>query len=96
MSLTIIAIGASGKSCVFAFGGDQFVRPQQERQLEQYFSIIYCMFNAGSILGTYVPPYLREKVSCFGDRSCFPVAFGVPTIVMIVATSTNLIQFNFN
>ncbi len=91
VGLFIIAVGTGGiKPCVSAFGGDQFVRPQQERQLEQFFSVFYFSINAGSLISTYVTPYLREKVHCFGDESCFPLAFGVPAILMIVALGKQL------
>ena len=86
VGLITIAIGTGGiKPCVSAFGGDQFQRPQQEKQLEQFFSVFYFAINAGSLISTYVTPYLREKVHCFGQESCFPLAFGVPAILMIVA-----------
>jgi solute carrier family 15 oligopeptide transporter 1 len=84
--LLIIAIGTGGiKPCVSAFGGDQFVRPQQDRQLEAFFSVFYFAINAGSLISTAVTPILREDVQCFGDETCYPLAFGVPAILMIVA-----------
>lgn len=84
--LLIIAIGTGGiKPCVSAFGGDQFVRPQQDRQLEAFFSVFYFSINAGSLISTFITPILREDVSCFGDETCYPLAFGVPAILMIVA-----------
>lgn len=86
--LLIIAIGTGGiKPCVSAFGGDQFVRPQQDRQLETFFSIFYISINAGSLLSTFITPILREDVQCFDQASCFPLAFGVPAILMIIAVS---------
>lgn len=84
--LLIIAIGTGGiKPCVSAFGGDQFVRPQQDRQLEAFFSVFYFSINAGSLISTFITPILREDVNCFGDETCYPLAFGVPAILMIVA-----------
>lgn len=84
--LLIIAIGTGGiKPCVSAFGGDQFVRPQQDRQLEAFFSVFYFSINAGSLISTFITPILREDVYCFGKDSCYPLAFGVPAILMIVA-----------
>jgi solute carrier family 15 oligopeptide transporter 1 len=84
--LLIIAIGTGGiKPCVSAFGGDQFVRPQQDKQLEQFFSVFYFAINAGSLISTFITPILREDVQCFGDDTCYPLAFGVPALLMIVA-----------
>jgi solute carrier family 15 oligopeptide transporter 1 len=84
--LLIIAIGTGGiKPCVSAFGGDQFVRPQQDRQLESFFSVFYFSVNAGSLISTAVTPILREDVSCFGDDTCYPLAFGVPAVLMLIS-----------
>ncbi len=84
--LFIIAIGTGGiKPCVSAFGGDQFVRPQQDKQLVAFFSVFYFSVNAGSLISTFVTPILREDVHCFNKDSCYPLAFGVPAILMIVA-----------
>lgn len=86
LGLFIIGVGTGGiKPCVSAFGGEQFVRPQQDKQLEQFFSYFYISINAGSLLSTLLTPILREDVQCFGQNSCFPLAFGVPAILMIVA-----------
>ncbi|EFX84703.1 hypothetical protein DAPPUDRAFT_99512 [Daphnia pulex] len=86
LGLFIIGVGTGGiKPCVSAFGGEQFVRPQQDKQLEQFFSYFYISINAGSLLSTLLTPILREDIQCFGQNSCFPLAFGVPAILMIVA-----------
>lgn len=90
LGLLIIALGTGGiKPCVSAFGGDQFVRPQQDRQLEQFFSYFYISINAGSLLSTLLTPVLREDVQCFGQTSCFSLAFGVPAVLMIVAVGAS-------
>ena len=86
IGLLLIAIGTGGiKPCVVAFGGDQFKLPEQERQLQSFFSVFYFFINAGSLIGTFMTPILREDVHCFGDESCFSLAFGVPGILMAVA-----------
>ncbi|XP_022662348.1 solute carrier family 15 member 1-like isoform X3 [Varroa destructor] len=84
LGLGLIAIGTGGiKPCVAAFGGDQFVRGQ-ELYLEQFFSIFYMCINAGSVLSTAITPYLRA-IPCNGRDSCFPLAFGVPAILMVIS-----------
>lgn len=85
IGLLLIALGTGGiKPCVSAFGGDQFVLPQQERQLAQFFSIFYFSINAGSLISTFVTPVLRDDVKCFND-DCYSLAFGVPAVLMLVA-----------
>lgn len=86
VGLAIIAFGTGGiKPCVSAFGGDQFVRPQQDKQLEQFFSVFYFAINAGSLISTFVTPILREDVHCFGEESCYSLAFGLPAVLMVIA-----------
>ncbi|XP_003739698.1 solute carrier family 15 member 2 [Galendromus occidentalis] len=82
--LALIALGTGGiKPCVAAFGGDQFVKGQ-EIWLEQFFSFFYMCINAGSTLSTAITPLLRAT-PCNGQDSCFPLAFGVPAILMVVS-----------
>ncbi|XP_063872254.1 solute carrier family 15 member 1-like isoform X2 [Scylla paramamosain] len=85
LGLLLIALGTGGiKPCVSAFGGDQFVLPQQEKQLTQFFFVFYFSINAGSLLSTFITPILRDDVQCFGD-DCYSLAFGVPAILMFIA-----------
>jgi len=87
IGLFLIAVGTGGiKPCVASFGGDQFKLPQQERLLQTFFSIFYFSINAGSLIGTSLTPYLREDVECFGEDTCYSLAFGVPAILMLLAT----------
>merc|ERR1719422_1906179 len=87
LGLALIAIGTGGiKPCVSAFGGDQFKLPEQERQLQTFFSVFYFAINAGSLISTALTPILREDVHCFGEETCYSLAFGVPAILMGVAT----------
>nr|XP_018914464.1 PREDICTED: peptide transporter family 1-like isoform X1 [Bemisia tabaci] len=86
LGLVLIAIGTGGiKPCVSAFGGDQFVLPQQERQLQQFFSIFYFSINAGSVISTFITPIFREDVQCLGMKTCYPLAFGVPALLMVAS-----------
>jgi len=87
LGLALIAIGTGGiKPCVSAFGGDQFKLPEQERQLQTFFSVFYFAINAGSLISTILTPQIREDVECFGDDTCYSLAFGIPAILMAVAT----------
>jgi len=86
VGLLLTSIGAGGiKPCVSSFGGDQFVVPDQEDHLRKFFSVFYFTINAGSLLSTFITPELRKSVQCFGKDSCFPLAFGVPAILMLVS-----------
>lgn len=80
-----MAVGTGGiKPCVSSFGGDQF-HPSQITEIQTFFSMFYFAINAGSVLSTLLTPEMRSW-HCFGINSCYPVAFGVPAILMIVAT----------
>lgn len=88
LGLVLIAIGTGGiKPCVSSFGGDQFNLPTQEKYLQKFFSIFYFFINAGSLFSTSVTPELREGHQCFGRDSCFPLAFGVPAVLMLISIS---------
>lgn len=85
LGLMLIAIGTGGiKPCVSSFGGEQFTLPQQARQLAAFFSVFYFSINAGSLISTYLTPELRT-IQCLGMDTCYPLSFGVPAILMIVA-----------
>ena len=84
IALVLIAIGTGGiKPCVSAFGADQF-KESQTRQKETFFSMFYMAINLGSLLSMIITPILRTSVQCF-DSDCYPLAFGVPAILMVVA-----------
>ncbi|KAH8338871.1 hypothetical protein KR074_007852, partial [Drosophila pseudoananassae] len=86
LGLALIALGSGGiKPCVAAFGGDQFKVPEQVKQIASFFSLFYFAINSGSLISTTVTPILREDVSCFDDINCYPLAFGVPAVLMVVS-----------
>ncbi|CAG2113595.1 unnamed protein product, partial [Medioppia subpectinata] len=80
----VLSYSAVAEKSVSAFGGDQF-GPGQEKHLAKFFSFFYIAINAGSLLSTSTTPIMREDVQCFGRASCYPLAFGVPAVLMIVA-----------
>ncbi|CAL7933595.1 unnamed protein product [Xylocopa violacea] len=85
LGLVLIAVGTGGiKPCVAAFGGDQFVLPQQERYLSTFFSLFYFSINFGSLISTFLTPVLRS-VSCFNETSCYSLAFLVPAVLMTLS-----------
>ncbi|NXA97974.1 S15A1 protein, partial [Melanocharis versteri] len=92
IGLILIALGTGGiKPCVSAFGGDQF-EDDQEKQRSTFFSLFYLAINAGSLISTIVTPSLRAtECGIHTKNECFPLAFGVPAILMAVALVVFLI-----
>ncbi|KAG9492191.1 hypothetical protein GDO78_000609 [Eleutherodactylus coqui] len=86
LGLILIALGTGGiKPCVAAFGGDQF-EEEQDKQRSRFFSIFYLSINAGSLLSTIITPILRGlECGIHTQEKCYPVAFGVPAALMVVA-----------
>ena len=77
LALIITAVGIGGiKPSVSAFGGDQFVLPQQEAQLTIFFSVYYFSINMGATFSEIITPILRKDVSCMGQDTCYSLAFG--------------------
>ncbi|XP_018420143.1 PREDICTED: solute carrier family 15 member 1 [Nanorana parkeri] len=86
IGLILIAFGTGGiKPCVAAFGGDQFDE-SQDKQRSRFFSIFYLSINAGSLLSTIITPILRgQECGIHSKQKCYPLAFGVPAALMVVA-----------
>ncbi|CAJ0584640.1 unnamed protein product, partial [Mesorhabditis spiculigera] len=85
IGMVMIGFGTGGiKPCVAAFGADQFEKGH-ERMLSMFFSMFYFSINAGSMISTFISPIFRS-MTCLGQDSCYPLAFGIPAILMIVAT----------
>ncbi|NWT68630.1 S15A1 protein, partial [Prunella himalayana] len=86
VGLVLIALGTGGiKPCVSAFGGDQF-EEDQEKQRSTFFSLFYLSINAGSLLSTLVTPSIRaSECGIHTKQECYPLAFGVPAVLMAVA-----------
>ncbi|CAG9803479.1 unnamed protein product [Chironomus riparius] len=75
----------SMRSNLVAFGADQYVLPGEAKGLELYFPLQMLCIKFGSLLGRIVAPILREDVKCFGDDSCYFMAFGTPTLTILLA-----------
>ena len=79
VGLVLIAIGAGGiKPCVSAHVGDQFGR-NNEHLLSKVFGGFYFSINLGAFVSSLLTPYLLSR---FGPQ----VAFGVPGVLMFLAT----------
>eukprot|EP00051_Salpingoeca_urceolata_P016079 m.212030 g.212030 ORF g.212030 m.212030 type:complete len:755 (+) comp18583_c0_seq4:2147-4411(+) len=85
LGLLLTAIGTGGiKPCVASFGGDQF-DITQAHLLSGFFAMFYASINAGSLISTLLTPKLRGDVACFGSDECYPLAFGLPALLMVAA-----------
>ncbi|NBD10617.1 POT-type proton-dependent oligopeptide transporter [Corallococcus silvisoli] len=77
--LTLIAVGSGGiKPCVAAMVGDQFTAGNSHL-VKKVFAIFYWTINFGSFFASLFVPLLMTK---FGPA----VAFGVPGVLMFLAT----------
>ncbi len=77
--LVLIAVGSGGiKPCVSAHVGDQFGRGNWSK-VERVYQAFYFIINFGSMFATLLVPWLMEHYG-------FGVAFGVPGVLMFLAT----------
>ena len=84
LGLVLISIGTGGiKPCVSSFGADQFVHAghpaTRTHAISSFSHIFYFAINLGSVGSFIITPLLREYVG-------YPVAFGVPAILLTLAT----------
>ena len=85
VGLLLIGIGTGGiKPCVGVLGGDQFEANEQKRR-ENFFSIFYAAINLGALLSNFLTPLLRSNNRCVNRSDCYPLAFGVPALLMLAA-----------
>ncbi|KAK7882495.1 hypothetical protein WMY93_028669 [Mugilogobius chulae] len=59
---------------------------KQEKQRSTFFSVFYLCINGGSLLSTIITPILRaQQCGIHTKADCFPLAFGIPAILMVVS-----------
>ena len=81
IGLGLIAVGAGGiKPCVSAHVGDQF-GASNSHLLPRVFGWFYFSINLGAFASSLLTPWLLEHYGA-------PVAFGVPGVLMLLATLT--------
>lgn len=76
------------RSNLVSFGADQYRMPDESEQLKVYFSLQMVIIKCGSFIGRILTPTLREDVKCLGENDCYALAFGIPTIAIILAFIT--------
>lgn len=83
VGLAILACGGGiFKPSIMPLGADQFVLPQQQKQLKDYYGIFYFLITFGGLISSLISPVLRKHVSCFGN-DCYPFAFGLPALLTL-------------
>lgn len=86
VGIFVIFLASGGiKSNQNVFGGNQFKLPEQENALNSYFSTQYFVLKCGLLAGQITIPILRHDVQCFDMNDCYPLAFGLPSILMLAA-----------
>lgn len=86
IGLFLMSLGTGGiKSCVAAFGGEQFQLPAQATKLAAFFSIFYFSITCGGLASTMITPVIRSDVHCFGAQDCYPLAFGLPAVLIVIS-----------
>lgn len=86
-------MGTGGiKPCAYTFGGDQFQLPEQNEQLAKFSYRFLIAIYIGALIATFSTPELRKDVECFGRDSCFPLAFGVLSLLMTTAIGRYTIE----
>lgn len=92
LTITGLAILACGggvfKPSIMPLGADQFVLPQQQKQLKDYYGIFYFLITFGGLISSLISPVLRKHVSCFGS-DCYPFAFGLPALLTLSSVGKN-------
>ena len=84
LGLALLALGSGGiKPNISSFGGDQ-CHGSTAHHLPIFFSFFYFSINAGSVLSMIMTPLLRN-IHCLGSDTCFPLAFGVPALLMVLS-----------
>jgi POT family proton-dependent oligopeptide transporter len=79
LGLTLISIGSGGiKPCVSAHVGDQFGQ-RNAHLLPRIYNWFYFAINSGSLISMFLTPWL---LNVYGPH----VAFGVPGVLMFIAT----------
>ncbi|CAD5218545.1 unnamed protein product [Bursaphelenchus okinawaensis] len=70
------------KPSVTVFGVDQ-LKPHHLSMISIFFALFYIFIQIGGILGTAIVPSF-VAMPCMGQQSCFPFAFGITFLVLLV------------
>ncbi|CAF1049008.1 unnamed protein product [Adineta ricciae] len=82
LGLGLIALGAGGtRPCTSTFCADQ-ISSSNIKQLGFMFTVYYFVEQFAGLVARMLTPILRSDVQCF-DSDCYPLAFAVPTFLMM-------------
>lgn len=84
LSITVVGCGCI-KGNTNVFGANQHKMPEQERQLQIYFSSQYFALKCGSLLARFSFPMIKEDVKCFGSDDCYALTFGIAATFVLLA-----------
>lgn len=82
--ITIVGCGCI-KGNTNVFGANQHKMPEQERQLQIYFSSQYFALKCGSLLARFSFPMIKEDVKCFDSDDCYALTFGIAASFIFLA-----------
>lgn len=89
-ALTLIAVfmvnfGFGIKApCIGSLGGDQFLLPQQDKQLSLFFVLLYTVSSIASVMASFFSPILRKDIRCFGELNCYSLVFVIPAGIVFI------------
>jgi solute carrier family 15 (oligopeptide transporter), member 1 len=89
-SLLGLTIAMIGMGCLRmnqnVFGGSQFELPRQTELFQNFISVNFSLQKCGQVCGIVLFPILYNEVKCFGEKDCYPLAFGVTTFLIILSS----------
>jgi solute carrier family 15 (oligopeptide transporter), member 1 len=79
----LLIFSGSARSLLVTFGAEQYKLPDQTEQYQQFYFIHMFFIKIGALIGRFIGPVLREDVKCLNMNHCYPLAFGMPAIIML-------------
>lgn len=85
LSLWLIAVGnGSIRANITSLGANQFKLPEQNKELDKYFSRYYFVYSLGILLSKTVTPSIRGLTKCFDEDNCYLAVFGTLSVIFLL------------
>ncbi|KAJ9055577.1 hypothetical protein DSO57_1002455 [Entomophthora muscae] len=85
VALALIGVGLGLlKPCLQALASHQIEINQTRKALDKYFGLGFAVGSLGIVLASFLAPLLTG-IGCGGSQECYPIGFGVATLVIAVA-----------